>query len=287
MWLLKKPGVASASKDLDEALTRRNGTTVYALSAAEKTLITAAYALYDRQKGRHHVDLETCGLTLPCRDAIHIGYNQVQKSGRLSSLRQTLLDHAETCPFCGFAEATQLDHYLPKEDYKGLSIYGRNLVPACGPCNNAKRQHVGGAADEFVHPYFDTLPNVSFLVATVTMRGAALSATFSIDPAGLTADLAASLDFQMDRMRLNARYKKQLNLFLFSQRTGMLEVYDSGGAIGLKRYLERSASDLAQDFGRNDWRAALMRGLARSTAFCGGGAKRYFARRPRRRRAAA
>ncbi len=286
MWLLDKPNVASAKTQLVEALTLRDGTAVYALSNAEKAAVATAYRLYDRQNGRHHVDLETCGLTEACRDAIHVAYGQIQKGGRLSKLRQSLLEHAETCPFCGFAEATQLDHYLPKEDYKGLSIYGRNLIPACGPCNNAKRRHVGGPADEFVHPYFDDLPHADFLVATVTMRGASLSTNFSVDAAGLTPDQSASLSFQMNKLRLNSRYKKQVNLFLFSQRTGMLEVFDKRGAQGLRQYLTESAQDLAQDFGRNDWRAALMRGLLQSAVFCNGGMKRYFARRRQRRAAA-
>ncbi|MFG1289849.1 HNH endonuclease [Xanthobacter versatilis] len=287
MWLLQKPSVAAAKTQLVEALTLKDGTVVYGLSNAEKAAVATAYRLYDHQKGRHHANLETCGLTDACRTAIHSSYGQVQKRGRLASLRQSLLDDAETCPFCGFAEPTQLDHYLPKEDYKALSIYGRNLIPSCGPCNNAKRRHVGGPADEFVHPYFDTLPDIDFLVATVTMGGASLSTRFSINPAGLLPDIFSSLTFQMTRMNLNSRYRKQVNLFLFAQRTGMLRVFGRRGTEGLRRYLLKSARDLAEDFGRNDWRAAFMRGLAECDAFCDGGLKKCFAKRRRRRRAAA
>uniref|UniRef100_UPI00301688A8 hypothetical protein n=1 Tax=Sphingobium aromaticivastans TaxID=1778665 RepID=UPI00301688A8 len=189
--------------------------------------------------------------------------------------------------FCGFSEPTQLDHYLPRSDYKALAVYARNLIPTCGPCNNAKRKHVGGAANEFVHAYFDDLPKVDFLLSTVTMEGAALITKFSINPAGLSVNLVSSLSFQLERMNLNKRYKKQVNLFLFSQRTGMLDIFEKKGGAGLRAYLKRSIRDLRNDFGRNDWRTAFVRGLVQCDAFCDGGVKKYFARLQRRRRAAA
>lgn len=287
MWILDKPSVRLAAAQLDIALTYADGASVYTLSAAERAAIAAAYQLYDQQYGRHHDDLRTSGLTKPCRNALYAAYSEVQKGGRLKKLRQSLLDRAETCPFCGFAEPTQLDHYLPRSDYRPLSIYPRNLVPSCGPCNNVKRRHVGAGANDLVHAYFDDLPDVDFLRAHVAMDGTALVAEFSIDPAGLDPDLGASLQFQLERMRLNVRYRKQINLFLFGQRTGMLDVYRTGGAAGLRAYLRRSATDLDDDFGRNDWRAAFMRGLAECDAFCDGGVARYFAKRRRRRRNAA
>ncbi|WP_336952380.1 hypothetical protein, partial [Sphingobium aromaticivastans] len=99
MWLLDKPGVRGAKAQLEKALTLADGTAVYSLSTGEKSAIATAYLLYDQQKGRHHADLETGGLTPACRKAIYDAYNQVQKGGRLKALRQSLLDEAETCPF--------------------------------------------------------------------------------------------------------------------------------------------------------------------------------------------
>ncbi|WP_027035201.1 HNH endonuclease [Mesorhizobium ciceri] len=286
MWLLDKPSVRSVRKQLDTALTLVNGDAVYALSAAERTAIAAAYTLYDREQGRAHADLLTCGLTTPCLTALYRAYNEVQKGGRLKGLRRSLLDSAETCPLCGFAEPTQLDHFLPRDQYRGLSIYPRNLVPACGSCNNVKRTHVGAGDDELVHAYFDELPDEDFLVADITMTGTALVATFIINPVGIDPVLAARLQFQLERMQLNQRYPKQINIFLFGQRTGMLQVYAAGGGTALRAFLVAAAADLDRDFEKHDWRAALMRGLADCNAFCDGGITAYFARRPRRRRAA-
>ncbi|MER8370226.1 HNH endonuclease [Mesorhizobium sp. M0902] len=287
MWLLDKPNVRSVRKQLDTALTLVNGNAVYALSAAERTAIAAAYTLYDRERGCPHPDLLTCGLTAPCLTALYRAYNEVQKGGRLKGLRRSLLHGAETCPLCGFAEPTQLDHYLPRHQYRGLSIYPRNLVPACGPCNNVKRTHVGAGDDELVHPYFDELPDEDFFVADITMTGAALVATFIINPDSIDPVLAARLQFQLERMQLNQRYRKQINIFLFGQRTGMLRVYAAGGEAALRAFLLAAAADLDRDFEQHDWRAALMRGLAACDPFCTGGITAYFARPRRRRRTAA
>ena len=81
--------------------------------------------------------------------------------------------------------------------------------------------------------------------------------------------LAAMLQFQLVRLKLNDRYPRQINKFLFEQRTGMVLFKEIGlPAAQLASYLRRSASSLAASFGRNDWRPALLETLAANEAFC-------------------
>jgi hypothetical protein len=284
MWLLPRPRtqIAVAVADAEIALTYADGTAIYDLSSEVKITLAAAYRLYDKKHGKPHLSLTTCKLPPPCLEALYEAYAEVQKKGRLQSLRRQLLSKAEICPFCGFGEPTQLDHHLPKNSYKGLAIYPRNLVPSCGPCNNFKRAHVGAGSDELVHAYFDVLPVDNFLIANVKMRSSALVVKFEIDLTVLNPELGHRLRFQIERMQLNTRYPKQINVFLFGQRTGMLNVFNNKGGVGLRKYLTSAADGLDLDFGQHDWRAALLRGLADCNVFCDGGITRYFSGRRRR-----
>jgi hypothetical protein len=112
------------------------------------------------------------------------------------------------------------------------------------------------------------------------MMNMGLEVTYRVDPAGLSDAFVANLNFQLLRLKLNERYPTQINTFLFGQRTGILQFVDTNpDPAALKNFLELSARNLEQDFGRNDWRAALFSGLAACDAFCNGGMRDYFAHR--------
>ena len=90
---------------------------------------------------------------------------------------------------------------------------------------------------------------------------------FEIDAAQLDAVLAQKLQFQLDRLKLNARYRGQINKFLSEQRTAMLMFSEINAAL-FAQYLARCADNLAGQFGRNDWRVALLRALSGNADFC-------------------
>lgn len=269
MWLLTPPEGEDVEALLDAALTYADGTFVYELSAVERAAILGVYDLYDAILGQPHADL-TPATTMAARKHVEAGYAQVQIGGRLEKLRQRLLASAQSCPYCGFGEVRDLDHYLPKADYGELAIYPKNLVPSCSPCNNAKRRIVPGAGAAhgpgLIHPYFEPLADVDFLLADVTFAGAALDVTFRVDPAQVPA-VATKLQFQIERLKLNERYQKQINKFLSEQRTAILMFNDMGPA-PLREFLRRSAINLSRSFGRNDWRPVLIRALSENEDFC-------------------
>mgnify|MGYP000147402043 FL=1 len=270
MWIMRDQETDGLDEALDCALTFVNGEKVYDLSDQERQAIHIVYDLYQEMLGQPHPDLKPATLD-DARPALYHAYGQVQIGGRLEGLREKLLASADECPFCGFGEPSQLDHYLPRSVYGELAIYPNNLIPCCGPCNNAKRTVVPGLGPAhgpgLIHPYFQILPNINFLMADVLFEGEVLSVAFRVDPAGIDAGLAGKLQFQLDRLKLNARYRKQINKFLNEQRTGML-LFGTGSADRLSAYLSASAVNLARSFHRNDWRVALFRALAETPEFC-------------------
>lgn len=186
----------------------------------------------------------------------------------------------DQCPYCGFGEVTDLDHYLPKSIYKALSVYPRNLIPSCSRCNRAKHAHVPEAQSQgMLHPYFAQIPQVRFFVADVDFSKNALTTNFKIESATIDAKLGQSLNFQLTRLKLNERYPKQINTFLFGLRTGLAELIETNDPALLREFLRRSALDMENRFGVNDWRSALLFGLSANDEFCDGGAKAYFAAR--------
>ncbi|MER9877099.1 hypothetical protein NKJ12_29550, partial [Mesorhizobium sp. M0195] len=118
-----------------------------------------------------------------------------------------------------------------------------------------------------IHAYFQDLPDIEFLKAQITFEGGALEVRFWIDSPDLEADLAAKLEFQLGRLKLNERFRSQINKFLSEQRTAM-RMFNEISPELFAQYLGRCANSLSGSFGRNDWRVALLRALSEHQEFC-------------------
>jgi hypothetical protein len=270
MWVLTPQLPGELDLSLDAALTYANGTSVYTLSHVERAAIHAVYLLYDTLLGQPDPGLRPVALDT-ARPFLASAYDQVQIGARLAGLRAHLLASTDSCPYCGFGEPRELDHYLPRSAYGELAIYPSNLVPSCGPCNNAKRTIVPGQGAAYgpglIHAYYQILPDQDFLEVEITFEDGALEARFRIEPAGIDPDLAAQLQFQLDRLKLNERYPKQINKYLSEQRAAVLMFHEHGPEV-FSDFLRRSSASLVGSYGRNDWRVALLRALAANDAFC-------------------
>ncbi len=75
------------------------------------------------------------------------------------------------CPFCGFGEVWEVDHYLPKDQFPELNVLPNNLVPICHGCNHTKLTSLPEAANRsLLHPYFDVLPNEKWMFARLNIE---------------------------------------------------------------------------------------------------------------------
>jgi hypothetical protein len=90
-------------------------------------------------------------------------------------------------------------------------------------------------------------------------------------PPAMSAELHERLLNHFEVFDLNERYVAQVNIYLGGLEAALHQAFEVAGANSLREFLLRSSTMNARRFGRNDWRTALLLGLARSNEFCNGG----------------
>lgn len=203
----------------------------------------------------------------------------------MTQIRGDLLNRVSVarCPFCGISESSTLDHYLPKEQYPEFSVFPKNLVPSCAVCNTRKRDRIldeGTNVRMFLHPCYDQVPDMAFLVVRVRVEADALVLSYRLDrPAGMAFQVFQHLQSHFNELNLADRYRLMGLEHLAGQYPAFRRAYGDGRNAG--RVIEK-LSDGAKDFeeicGPNYWLAQLYRALAGNADFCNGG---FEAVRPR------
>ena len=276
MQTLPCPSREQARNQLSTALAVRKanrGTRGYPATAAQLDEVMALYDAYDAVKGAPAELLKGADLDEELRAAIQEAYNLTQRRRKLSSIRADLMRGIKRCPICGIDQPRELDHYLPKAIFQPLSIYVCNLVPICGECNRIKGPAVPKTPEHrYVHAYLEVLPPIRFLRATVSIERGGLVVEFDVDPsAGLPNLLRERLEHQLQSLRLNERYAREINTYLISHVTALRLCFNSNGAEGVKLFLEQQAKTEFTCFHRNHWRPVLLRSLSNHQGFCDGG----------------
>ena len=262
MWILKKPSLRKAKKDIDVVVAHCSN-----LDAGDKPLLEQLYDDYDNGGGTvTQLQLQ------PLESKKDILKGQYAKtSGKLADKRtnnplvyiRTELNnkYVEKCPYCSVNTPQQLDHYMDKSHYGQLAVCRLNLVPLCGTCNNKKGEK---PYTDFVHPYYQHFPNADFLVADCKIVRKRVVATFRIDRAALNDNaLADKIERQMVHIRLRQRLQKSITEFLSQTFLFFCGSTDAE----LKTFMGQHLAQTTAMYGRNDWRTALLRGLANCPQF--------------------
>ncbi len=86
--------------------------------------------------------------------------NKDLRTNYYEKLKQSLPDNI--CPYCMMnAGEPNLDHFLPKSDFKQYAVTPVNLVPSCVNCNTKKL----ASNESAVHPYFHDFSSTRWLYA--------------------------------------------------------------------------------------------------------------------------
>jgi 5-methylcytosine-specific restriction endonuclease McrA len=172
-------------------------------------------------------------------------------------------EHLELCPYCSLDSTYQLDHFLPKSQYPEFSLYGPNLLPICGRCNQIKSKSIATNAGQriFVIPSDDLFLREDLLLARLVMEPVPRF-TFLVDPAApLTEGERAQVKRHFDRLQLASRYRRRANALLKPLKTA---VEKGGRRERIARKVILSGFRAAVSSGPNNgWELAMYRAIIR------------------------
>ncbi len=255
MWRLGKPALDSALQDIDKII-RASGNR---LDDTIKPKMQYVIRMYDQNKGSIASSVLN-RFTCVEGDLIHNMYGSKTYEGQeLYYIREELFNGVDLCPLCGINPPSQLDHQMPKSQYKPLSLCRLNLVPTCGVCNNKKRAK---PYDEFLHPYYVDFPNgIVFLIVNIHVNVLAhrFSWYYSLDYSQFPKDssLKTQIEKQVEHIKLLRRLKKESHRFV----ADTLGCTNFKSRTVLKGYLSDRYNYCLRMYGRNDWRTVILYGL--------------------------
>lgn len=270
MWILPKPLLDEALADIAKVFAADTEANV--LTAADAVALNKLYRSYDRNHGSI-TDAEDKAFTLPKRNTLYKFYDKTQQGGKLSYIRTELMSVADYCPMCGIAPPSQLDHQMPREDFRSLSVCRLNLVPTCGVCNNKKRK---GDPSDFVHAYYDhELSNIPFFEIEVHSNPVThrMSWRFRINRAIIGNDvLADKVENQIGVIKLFRRLYRETNILLSDILSSNIT-----SQVQLDTILSYEYSKYER-YGMNDWRRVFLKSLIDSPHFTIAEANEYALR---------
>jgi hypothetical protein len=200
---------------------------------------------------------------------IRENYSALATGRALEDLAAAVHEAADfRCPSCNFEQTSTLDHFLAKSAFPEFSILSRNLVAACFNCNHKKGER---PANDFVHPYFDRLPDDQILLA-YTSWDPELNVSYSVaEPEGIDPELFQRLQSQFDALELADRFAREAGYILAEIMGNCVATYARGGALLVRNELLRQAVVARSAYGVNHYKTALYRALSDDEHFCNGG----------------
>lgn len=244
----------------------------YPTSTADLDNVIALYEAYDLAKGAPSDQLRAANLDEALLSTISRCFGQTRRKSSLAMLRTQLMQKVHECPICGIEEPRDLDHHLPQGKFKALAIYARNLVPMCTKCNNSKGATASSnPIEQFIHPYFEALPDGRFLRATVSIDGGGLLVQFGVDRNVEVPELLRQrITYQIQRVKLNERYAREINIRLVNHSTSLHRCFKEGGGNEVRRFLAEQAESEFIRFHANHWSPILLLALRGHVGFCEG-----------------
>lgn len=192
------------------------------------------------------------------------------KSGVSRWAYDALLGGSPICPYCGFGEVYQLDHFLSQKDYPELNICPVNLVPSCGRCNLLKLDIPPKSADEYlIHPYFDTLPSFQWLFATLDFSSGGPVLEYRVVLPGGHEAIALRLKHQFDLLKLGKRFRDRSAVVLMEIQAMLSAHAQLLGPEGMAEHF-RGEGERMHGLHGNCIESAAYFGAAENEVYCAG-----------------
>lgn len=251
MWKIDKPNLNRAKgKDIDELIAHCDE-----LDIADKKMLKQLYQQYDNQNGSV-TDAQHNAIPKDKATAIHKMYGNTYENRTLAYIRDELIAKVYKCPYCSISQPNTLDHYMPESTYKALAVCRMNLVPMCGVCNDFKHTK---PYKQFIHCYYDSFPTASpFLIANIYAVKQRFVVKYGFDSVAIgDPNLENRLIYQEQQIRLFKRLRKESVSYIST----LCRDCEQTDTPSLKLWLSRRLADREIEFGKNDWRCAIIRGL--------------------------
>jgi hypothetical protein len=170
------------------------------------------------------------------------------------------------CPLCSQLPVSTVDHYLPKSKYPAISVFPRNLVPACGRCNEYK---IAKADALTLHPYYDNVETVHWLKC-VLFDGEAISVKFDVWEDVEPAALRQRMVNHLYHVGVGELYQASALSHLADTRHRLCEIGKTGGSAAVHAYLQEEYES-RRVYRLNSWGTALYSALCKEEWFIQGG----------------
>jgi hypothetical protein len=175
------------------------------------------------------------------------------------------------CPLCAAQQVAVLDHHLPKSNFPKLAVCPINLVPCCDRCNKLKRELYPSTAEtQTLHPYYDVVDHVRWLVAAVEESSPATIGFSVVSPPSWNEILQSRVQHHFRLFNLGSLYGSLAGSEMAAIKGTLGRVFESAGSIAVREHLLDQADSRAANH-CNSWQAALYSGLADSDWYCSGG----------------
>jgi hypothetical protein len=193
---------------------------------------------------------------------------------RLNTPTRAIYDQIKTapkhsiCPLCAHRVVTTLDHYLAQSRHPAFVVTPMNLVPACSDCNKIKlAKQAAKASEQTLHPYFDSVDNDVWLVASVE-EIVPPAVAFRAEPHSSWPELKRErLLNHFSAFELANLYSIQAAVELVNMRDSLHKVAAREGPSGVRLSLQEQAMS-RRTAENNSWQSALYVALSESDWFC-------------------
>ncbi len=281
MWAVERP-VIDTGKTFDDCTSLIRNPRLRGRMTGIRQDILDMSAEYDVRAGSgemHLIPRHQAGVgAISCKD---LKKNYTLRMARKGVPARAVYDALKTlprnnrCPFCSYGPVETLDHVLPKDIYPGFAVAPTNLVGSCDRCNRLKGEAAPtGPDDGFLHPYFDRVNHVVWLLAEVVASTPAAATFHVVNPPTLDANLVSRIRTQFNGLELARLYSDAAADEIVDIEGALEEIFQTGGADAVAAHLAWQCRS-RQQANLNSWRAALYGALAQSDWYCNGGFRTY------------
>jgi hypothetical protein len=233
--------------------------------AADSVLLASLWARVNVAYGRYGASSPELHLLAQAFDAAHqpaLRRCYDLKIPKVRELWKAVIDAQPTgvCQYCGINNVSQVDHYLPRASHPEFSIFNRNLVPTCPPCNSPRPIADASGYRQIIHLYDDPVEHIPPLLRVRVDYPPQIK--ISLAP-HKNRPLALLYQRHFLALKLKPRYERHSIDPLGDLLDEVREARKTESVVQVSGRLRLRARLRARKVGKNDFQASLMRAVAR------------------------